>query len=214
MEDPIEYEISGVAQCEVDSADKVSFSKALRSILRHDPDVVMIGEIRDQETASIAIKAALTGHLVLGTLHTNSSAATVTRLIDMGVEPYLVAATLRLAVAQRLVRRICNFCRVPRFLTVREALALGRPELTGSPVYDACGCLYCLGKGYAGRVGLYELMPMKSEWSRSIASSTGESELLALMAQDGIPFLLDDAIAKMLAGETTVGEVMQIASSW
>ncbi len=214
VEDPIEYEINGVAQCEVDGADKVNFSKALRSILRHDPDVVMIGEIRDQDTASVAIKAALTGHLVLGTLHTNSSAATVTRLIDMGVEPYLVAATLRLVVAQRLVRRLCPHCRVNRPLTLRESLALRRPALAGVTVYEPCGCLYCLGKGFSGRVGLYELLPLKSEWSRGIASSEGEAELVEKMAADGISFLLDDAVAKMLAGETSVGEAMQIASSW
>ncbi len=214
VEDPIEYEINGVAQCEVDSVDKVSFSKALRSILRHDPDVVMIGEIRDQETANIAIKAALTGHLVLGTLHTNSSAATVTRLIDMGVEPYLVAATLRLAVAQRLIRRLCPHCRVGRFLTVREAMALRRPDLAGKTVYDACGCLYCQGKGYGGRIGLYELLTMKSEWARGIAAREGESELIEKMATDGVLFLLDDAVDKMLDGITTVSEVMQIASSW
>jgi type IV pilus assembly protein PilB len=214
VEDPIEYEIGGVAQCEVDSAEKVSFSKALRSILRHDPDVVMIGEIRDQETASIAMKAALTGHLVLGTLHTNSSAATVTRLIDMGIEPYLVAATLRLVVAQRLIRRLCPYCRVPRFLTVREALALRRPELAGHTVYEATGCIYCLGKGYAGRVGLYELLSMTSEWSRAIADNEGEQGLIVRMSEDGVPFLLDDAISKMLAGTTPYGEAMQIASSW
>jgi general secretion pathway protein E len=214
VEDPIEYEISGVAQCEVDDADKVNFSKALRSILRHDPDVVMIGEIRDQETANIAIKAALTGHLVLGTLHTNSSAATVPRLIDMGIEPYLVAATLGLAVAQRLVRRLCKHCRIPRFLTVRESLGLQRPELAGKTVYESCGCIYCLDKGYGGRVGLYELLPMKSEWSRGIASGLGEAGLAELMAGDGIPLLLDDAIGKMLDGEIPVSEVMQIASAW
>jgi type II secretory ATPase GspE/PulE/Tfp pilus assembly ATPase PilB-like protein len=117
IEDPIEYDIAGVAQVEVDSADKVSFAKALRSVLRHDPDVVMIGEIRDGETADIAIKSALTGHLVFSTLHTNSAASAVTRLIDMGVARYLVAATLRLVVAQRLVRRACSHCRQPRELT-------------------------------------------------------------------------------------------------
>ena len=142
IEDPIEYGISGVAQVEVDTADKVTFGKALRSVLRHDPDVVMIGEIRDAETADVAIKAALTGHLVFSTLHTNSAPSVVTRLVDMGVERYLIAATLRLAVAQRLVRRLCARCRRERELLPSEAAALGNPAAAGAAVYEPAGCLY------------------------------------------------------------------------
>ncbi|MBM4200315.1 MAG: type II/IV secretion system protein [Gammaproteobacteria bacterium] len=216
VEDPIEYEIDGIAQTEVDTAEKVTFAKALRSMLRHDPDVVMVGEIRDGETADIAIKAALTGHMVLGTLHTNSAAATVTRLLDMGVAPYLVAATLRLIVAQRLVRRLCKHCRIPRALTEREAELLTRPDLAGTTVYEGQGCIYCAGKGYAGRIGLYEMLPLRSEWSRIVAQghSDCESELQALMRKDGLQFLLDDGIAKLLAGQTSMSEVMEIALSW
>ena len=215
IEDPIEYEIEGVAQCEVDpTSNKVDFAKALRSILRHDPDVVMLGEIRDRETANIAIKAALTGHMVLGTLHTNSAAATVTRLIDMGVEPYLVAAALRLAVAQRLVRRLCRHCRIPRPLTELEAIALNRAELVGSQVYDPTGCVYCANKGYTGRVGLYELLELNSDWARGIAEGGGEAELVGKMRETGVYSLLDDAVNKMIAGDTSYSEVMQIASSW
>jgi type IV pilus assembly protein PilB len=214
VEDPIEYEIDGVAQCEVDNAEKVTFAKALRSILRHDPDVVMIGEIRDEETADIAMKAALTGHLVLGTLHTNSAPAAITRLFDMGVQPYLVAASLRLAVAQRLFRRLCPYCRVPRALSMREAAALGRPELAGQRIFEPGGCVYCAGRGYAGRVGIYEMLSMRAEWARDIAAGRGESEIIAHMRQDGIPFLLDDALAKLLEGNAEIGEVLQIAASW
>ena len=214
IEDPIEYEIDGVAQCEVDSADKVSFSKALRSILRHDPDVVMIGEIRDKETADIAIKAALTGHMVLGTLHTNSAAATVTRLTDMGVESYLVAAALRLAVAQRLLRRLCTHCRIPRPLLELEAISINRPELAGSVIHDPAGCIYCGGKGYAGRIGLYEVLELREDWARAVAEGEGESELVLKMRASGIKSLLDDAIDKLLGGVTSVYEVVQIASSW
>ena len=134
VEDPIEYEIKGVAQVEVDAADKVTFVKALRSVLRHDPDVVMIGEIRDAETADVAIKASLTGHLVFSTLHTNSAASVITRLADMGVDRFLIAATLRLAVAQRLVRQLCPRCRKPRELTVAEAVG---PQSAGNR--RACG---------------------------------------------------------------------------
>jgi len=214
IEDPIEYAIDGVAQCEVDNADKVSFAKALRSILRHDPDVVMIGEIRDGETANIAIKAALTGHLVLGTLHTNSAAASITRLLDMGVEPYLVAGTLRLAIAQRLSRRLCRYCRLPRPLTEAEAMALSRPDLAGCTVYEPHGCLYCAGRGYAGRTGLYELLEMNSAWAREIAEGAGESRLLENMRQAGAPFLEDDAVAKLLDGALSVDDALQIVTSW
>ena len=153
IEDPIEYAISGVAQVEVDSADKVSFHKALRSVLRHDPDVVMIGEIRDGETADIAIKSSLTGHMVLSTLHTNSAASALTRLADMGLARYLIAATMRLVVAQRLVRRLCARCRKPRELTECEAIALGNPQAAGTTVYDPAGCMYCADRGFVGRLG-------------------------------------------------------------
>ena len=214
IEDPIEYEIGGVAQCEVDDGNRLSFAKALRSILRHDPDVVMIGEIRDKETADIAIKAALTGHMVLGTLHTNSAAATVTRLLDMGVEPYLVAAALRLAIAQRLLRRLCKHCRIPRPLTEIEALIIHRPDLTNQIIYDACGCIYCGNKGYAGRIGLYEMLELNEDWARGITQGEGESQLVLKMREAGVKSLVDDAVGKMLTGDTSVSEVITIASSW
>ncbi|WP_245395035.1 GspE/PulE family protein [methane-oxidizing endosymbiont of Gigantopelta aegis] len=215
VEDPIEYEIAGAAQCEIDAnSDKVTFNSALRSILRHDPDVVMIGEIRDKETAEIAIKAALTGHMVLSTLHTNSAAATVTRLIDMGVEPYLVAAALRLSVAQRLLRRLCHVCPIPRPLTEKEAIAIDRLDLVGQTIYDPAGCIYCGNKGYNGRIGLYELLELKTEWARMVAEGESESELVAKMRADGVKSLLEDAIDKMIAGKTSFDEVMLVASSW
>ena len=214
IEDPIEYAIDGVAQCEVDSADKVSFAKALRSILRHDPDVVMIGEIRDRETAEIAMKAALTGHLVLSTLHTNSSAATVSRLLDIGLEPYLVAGTLRLAISQRLTRKLCPHCRIPRALTEEEAIALNQPELVGKVVYESNGCVYCAGRGYNGRIGLYELLEMNAAWSREIAEGAGESQLQENMRESGVRFLEDDALAKLFDGIISFHDALQIVSSW
>ncbi|MCK4840817.1 MAG: Flp pilus assembly complex ATPase component TadA [Methylococcales bacterium] len=215
VEDPIEYEINGVAQCEIDPAsDKLDFAKALRSILRHDPDVVMLGEIRDKETADIAIKAALTGHMVLGTLHTNSAAATVTRLIDMGVQPYLIAAALRLAVAQRLLRRLCTHCRISRPLTEQEAISIFHPELTGTQVYDPTGCVYCGDKGYAGRIGLYEILELNESWARDVADEKGEAVLTDNMRKSGVHSLLDDAIEKLVSGQTSFSEVLQIASSW
>ena len=215
VEDPIEYEIDGVAQCEIDPAsEKLDFAKALRSILRHDPDVVMLGEIRDKETADIAIKAALTGHMVLGTLHTNSAAATVTRLIDMGVQPYLIAAALRLAIAQRLLRRLCTHCRIPRPLTEQEAISIFHPELVGTQVYDPTGCVYCGDKGYAGRIGLYELLELNESWARDVADEKGEAVLTDNMRKAGVHSLLDDAIEKLVSGQTSFNEVLQIASSW
>jgi len=215
VEDPIEYEIAGAAQCEIDSnSDKVSFNSALRSILRHDPDVVMVGEIRDKETADIAIKAALTGHMVLSTLHTNSAVATITRLVDMGVAPYLVAAALRVVIAQRLLRRLCEHCRISRPLSELEAITIQRPDLSGTMIYEPSGCVYCGNKGYKGRIGLYELLELRTEWAKAVSEGAGESELLAMMEADGIQSLLDDGVEKLLAGDTSYSEILQIASSW
>jgi type IV pilus assembly protein PilB len=214
VEDPIEYEIRGVGQVEVDAADKVSFTKALRSVLRQDPDVVMIGEIRDQETADIAVKAALTGHLVFSTLHTNSAASVVTRLVDMGLERFLVAATLRLAVAQRLVRQLCPRCRSARPLTVPEAAALAHPELAGKTAYDPAGCVYCGGKGFIGRLGLFELLPLDEEWSRMIADGADESALIRRMRELKVPTLQEDGIAKLLSGWTCPRDVIAAVTAW
>ena len=187
IEDPIEYAISGVAQVEVDSADKVSFHKALRSVLRHDPDVVMIGEIRDGETADIAIKSSLTGHLVFSTLHTNSAASALTRLADMGLARYLIAATMRLVVAQRLVRRLCARCRRARPLAESEAVALGNPQAAGTTVYDPAGCLYCADRGFVGRLGLFELLPVDEPLSRSIAAGADEGEIVRQLRAETFP---------------------------
>jgi type II secretory ATPase GspE/PulE/Tfp pilus assembly ATPase PilB-like protein len=214
VEDPIEYEIRGVAQVEVDTADKVTFVKALRSVLRHDPDVVMIGEIRDGETADVAIKASLTGHLVFSTLHTNSAVSVITRLADMGVDRFLIAATLRLAVAQRLVRQLCPRCRKPRELTVSEAAALNQPALAGQKVFDPGGCIYCAGRGFVGRVGLFELLPLDENWSRRIAEGAEEAELIQRMHASKVATLLEDGIAKLLVGTTSVREVLGAVSIW
>jgi general secretion pathway protein E len=214
VEDPIEYEIRGVAQVEVDSADKVTFVKALRSVLRHDPDVVMIGEIRDGETADVAIKASLTGHLVFSTLHTNSAVSVITRLADMGVDRFLIAATLRLAVAQRLVRQLCPRCRKPRELTVSEAAALNQPALAGQKVFDPGGCIYCAGRGFVGRVGLFELLPLDENWSRRIAEGAEEAELIQRMHASKVATLLEDGIAKLILGTTSVREVLGAVSIW
>jgi type IV pilus assembly protein PilB len=212
VEDPIEYEIKGVAQAEIDAADKVTFLKALRSVLRHDPDVVMIGEIRDAETADVAIKASLTGHLVFSTLHTNSAVGVITRLADMGVERFLIGATLRLAVAQRLVRTLCPRCRQPRPLTASEAAVLSHASLAGRTIYEPRGCVYCGGRGYLGRVGLYELLPLDADWAARIARGAEEAELVQRVHEQKVATLLDDGVEKLLAGTTSLREVMRVRS--
>lgn len=214
IEDPIEYDIGGVTQVEIDTADKVSFAKALRSVLRHDPDVVMIGEIRDHESADIATKASLTGHLVFSTLHTNSATGVVTRLCDMGVERFLIAATLRLAMAQRLVRRLCPQCRVPRELTEIEARGLGRPEEVGRTVYEPGGCVLCGERGYIGRMGIFELIGFDEDWSSLVASGAEEGELVQMVRQRGSRTMIDDAFDKLFAGVTSVDEVMRTVTVW
>ena len=214
VEDPIEYEIPEVAQVAVDSADKVSFSKALRSILRHDPDVIMIGEIRDGETADIAIKSSLTGHVVLSTLHTNSAASAVTRLNDMGVATYLAGATLRLVVAQRLVRRLCPHCRVPVTLTQAEAIGLGDKEATGKTAYQPGGCLFCAGRGLIGRLGLFEMLSVNEELSRAVSTGVDESRLVQMARDAGCKRLVDDALEKVLRGETTAREALSAVTVW
>jgi len=210
VEDPIEYEIPGVGQAEVDSADKVNFAKALRSLLRHDPDVVMIGEIRDSESLDAAVKAALTGHLVLSTLHTNDAVSAVTRLEDMGLAPHLAAATLRLSAAQRLVRALCPHCREAVPLTGLEAAGLGEPALVGQNAYRPRGCIHCAGRGYLGRVGLFELFQPDAECASNIATGIHETELQVLARSKGMRTLADDARAKCLAGITTVAETFRV----
>lgn len=212
VEDPVEYEIPGIAQVEVDSADKVSFSKALRSLLRHDPDVLIIGEIRDAESLDIAVKASLTGHLVFSTLHTNSAVSVITRLLDMGLPAHLAAATLRLSLAQRLVRRLCARCRKPVPLSAAHATALGMPDAAGSTVYEPQGCLYCAGRGFTGRMGLFELAEMTPELAGLITSGAPEHQLAGSLAQSGFRTLLADGAEKILTGQTSVAEVLAAAA--
>jgi type IV pilus assembly protein PilB len=193
VQEPVEVDFPGISQVEVDAGRKVSFATALRSIMRHDPDVIMIGEIRDLETAGIAVKAALTGHLVLATLHTNDAASTVTRLVDMGVERYLLASTLRLVLAQRLVRRLCPHCRAPQPLDVDTAQVLRRPDLVGSRVFAPVGCVACAGVGHRGRTGLFELLPVDAALAAAIRCAR----------------LRDDAVHKLQRGDTGCVQVVE-----
>ena len=213
VEDPVEYDIVGVAQIEVDSADKVSFDTVLRNILRSDPDVIMIGEIRDATSADVAIKAALTGHLVFSSIHTNSASGVITRLIDMGLEPFQVAATVRLCIAQRLARKLCPECRKPRRLTAAEAGAVGRPDAANATVYEPKGCPKCNGRGYKGRVGLFELLPIDEDLARKIVETGNEGDISRLAREKKIPGLRDDAAAKLLGGMTSFDEIIAV-SAW
>ncbi|MEM6884941.1 MAG: GspE/PulE family protein [Verrucomicrobiota bacterium] len=214
VEDPIEYEIQGVTQTEVDAKrEKVSFASSLRSILRHDPDVVMLGEIRDRETAELAVRASLTGHLVLSTLHTNTASGAITRLSDLGVDNFLIASVLRLVAAQRLVRQLCPQCCQDAVITAEEALALQNPALEGYPCKKPSRCIYCAGRGFIGRTGLFELLPIGPEQADVISGDQGtksiENALQQTTGQQGHLSLLGNGIDKILTGETTVDEVLK-----
>ncbi|MEM9940593.1 MAG: GspE/PulE family protein [Planctomycetota bacterium] len=214
IEDPVEYVIDGISQVEVDTNDKVSFHKALRSALRHDPDVLMIGEIRDEETAETAIRAALTGHLVLTTLHANSAAGAVTRLADMGIKPFLTGAVARIFAAQRLVRKLCQRCRKSRLIQEKEILLLGHPELEGKTVFDPEGCKYCAGTGFMGRVGLFEFIPFDREIAEMVSHRADETQIRKHLAQNNYPDLLADCITKVLTGQTSVDQVSNVISPY
>lgn len=207
VEDPIEYEIDGVSQAEIDSADKVTFTKVLRSLLRHDPDVIMIGEIRDTESMDVAVKASLTGHLVLSTLHTNTAVGAVTRLSDMGLAPHLIAATLRMSIAQRLVRRLCPECRRPASLTELESRLLCCPDAVGSTAFVPEGCLSCAGRGYLGRVALFELFAPDATAASMIARNVEEHELLEYLESQGYQNLYHDALCKIADGTVAAADV-------
>jgi type II secretory ATPase GspE/PulE/Tfp pilus assembly ATPase PilB-like protein len=213
VEEPVEFDIVGVSQIEVDTADKVRFDTVLRNILRSDPDVIMIGEIRDFDSADVAIKAALTGHLVFSSIHTNSAAGVVTRLIDMGLEPFQVAATVRLCIAQRLARRLCTHCRRPRVLSAAEAAAVGRPEAAGATVYEPGSCEMCNRRGYRGRIGLFELLPIDEDIARRIVDGANEADISRHARNKKIAGLRDDAASKLLAGLTSFDEIVAV-SAW
>jgi general secretion pathway protein E len=210
VEDPIEYQLAGISQIQVQPRIGLTFAHALRSILRQDPDVIMVGEIRDLETAQMAIQASLTGHLVLSTLHTNGAAASLTRLIDMGVDDYLLASTLTGVLAQRLVRRLCERCAVPDEAPpplVRERM--GRTGDLGG-LRRKVGCAACRHTGYQGRTTISELLVMSEALRRKVLERKSESAIEAAAIGEGMVAMLDDGLAKALAGETTVEEVLRV----
>ncbi|HMO49500.1 MAG TPA: ATPase, T2SS/T4P/T4SS family [Kiritimatiellia bacterium] len=212
IEDPIEYEMAGVNQINVKSEIGMTFAVGLRHILRQDPDVIMVGEIRDKETAEIAIRAALTGHLVFSTLHTNDAAGAVTRLIDMGIEPFLVASSVEGLVAQRLVRRLCPACKKPRTVDTTFLQSVGFPveRLSEGTIYEPAGCEDCRGTGFRGRTGVYELIVITDVLRPLIVARASSNEIKAMALREGMHTLRDDGWNKVLAGVTTIEEVLRV----
>jgi len=211
IEDPVEYQMNGINQIQVSEKTGLTFARGLRSILRHDPDIILVGEIRDAETAHIAVQASLTGHLVFSTLHTNDAPSALTRLVDMGVEPYLVASSLEGILAQRLVRLLCPHCRRPMTETERaEAEGVSSVAATG-PVYAAVGCSECRNTGYLGRHAVFELLPMTEDIATMVAASSPLGKIRAAAAEQGWRPLFEDGMRLVTKGVTTLEEVLRVS---
>jgi general secretion pathway protein E len=209
VEDPVEYHLDGVSQTNVNSKVDMSFARGLRAILRQDPDVVMVGEIRDLETAEIAVQASLTGHLVLSTLHTNSAVGAVTRLRDMGVEPFLLSSSLLGVLAQRLVRLLCEHCKEPYTANEVDCERFGFDKSNPPTLYKAGSCPKCNYQGYRGRTGIYELIEIDASLRDMIHDGSGE-HVIEAHARKATPSIRQDGIRRVLLGETTVDEVIRV----
>jgi general secretion pathway protein E/type IV pilus assembly protein PilB len=212
-EDPIEYQLDGIQQIQVHTKVGLTFAASLRSILRHDPDVVLVGEIRDLETAENAIQASLTGHLVFSTLHTNDSAGAFMRLVDMGVEPFLVASTVEGVMAQRLVRTLCRECRTlyrPHADQLPDDFPLEELQRQGGELYTARGCAACRGSGYRGRRGLYELLIVNDEVRALAGQRAAAPDIRKAAIRGGLRSLRQDGWHRVLSGETTMDEVLRV----
>ena len=210
VEDPVEANIDGINQVQVNNKADMTFANALRSILRQDPDIIMIGEIRDSETADIAVKAAITGHLVVSTLHTNSTASTVTRLIDMGVEPYLISDSVVGIIAQRLVRRLCT-CKEEKHATEEEKMEMGVPQDKECIIYQPVGCSKCGGSGYMGRIGIYEIIPITTKLKHVITKGGDADEIKQVAVEEGMSSLKASAAYYVKEGITSFNEMMKVA---
>jgi type IV pilus assembly protein PilB len=210
-EDPIEYNFMGINQVQMHEEIGLTFASALRSFLRQDPDIIMVGEIRDFETAQIGIQSALTGHLVLSTVHTNDAPGTITRLIDMGIEPFLISSAVILILAQRLIRRVCMDCRESVKPHPQLLIDLGVPpeEVKSFTVYKGKGCTICNNTGYKGRLGLYEVMPMKEEVKELVLARASASEIKKEAIRLGMKTLRQSGISKIKDGSTTIEEVLR-----
>ncbi len=212
VEDPVEANIDGVNQVQVNPKAELTFASALRSILRQDPDIIMIGEIRDEETAAIAVQASITGHLVLSTLHTNDAPGTMTRLLDMGVESYLLADAMRGVIAQRLVRKLCPHCKVSRPARDDELEMMNLDRHTMVDIFEPKGCVLCNDTGYHGRTGIYEIMPVKAEMREAIARRASTNELRKIAIEQGMRPLNKEAVRLVLEGETSFAEMIRVTS--
>jgi general secretion pathway protein E len=210
LEDPIEYQLEGISQTQVSDKKGMTFASGLRSVLRQDPDVIMVGEIRDRETATMAIQSSLTGHLVFSTLHTNDAASAVTRLLDLGIEPYLVASSVVGVMAQRLVRRICDQCAAPFTPGEAELAWLGVGAAAAGGMRKGKGCSACRGTGYRGRVGTFELLTMDERVRKLIQNRATAAEIKEAGVVQGMRTLRDDGVEKVLAGVTTTSEVERV----
>ncbi|MCH5271241.1 MAG: Flp pilus assembly complex ATPase component TadA [Lachnospiraceae bacterium] len=211
VEDPVEANIDGINQVQTNNKANLTFASALRSILRQDPDIIMIGEIRDIETASIAVQASITGHLVVSTLHTNSSASTITRLADMGLEPYLIADSIVGVIAQRLVRRLCPNCKKPRLADEEEKEILGCKPEESVEIYEPCGCPQCDNMGYKGRIGVYEILEMTQPLRHIISKGGNAEEIKEQAIKEGMHTLRMSASEYVLSGITSYSEMMKVS---
>jgi len=212
IEDPVEYEIEGIKQIHVNPTAGLTFASGLRSMVRSDPDTLMVGEIRDSETAQIAMEAALTGHLVLSTLHANQASLAAARLVDMGVEPFLIASAMECIVAQRLARRLCDACKRPAKLGEAEMRLLGTPQ-AGAEIYEPAGCVTCNGTGFAGRIGLYEVLVLTDDIRSMMLGKASHSQIEEAAMAAGMHRLRDDGFEKVRQGVTSLAEILRVLGS-
>ena len=213
IEDPIEYSMAGITQVQVNHSVGIDFANGLRSILRQDPNIIMVGEIRDTEAANIAVNAALTGQLLLSTLHTNNASTTLPRLIDMGVEPFLIASTVDIAIGQRLIRKLCTTCREVKSFTPIEFAALQRSLSMVTPTdkfYYGKGCPECDGTGYKGRMAIYEVLQVSPKVREAISARANSDEIENIAIAEGMTTMLQDGIAKAKAGLTSIEEILRV----
>lgn len=213
LEDPVEYNIPGANQCQINEKTGMTFAAGLRSILRQDPDVISVGEIRDGETASIAVRAAITGHLVISTLHTNDAVSTISRLVDIGVEPYMISSALRGVVSQRLVRKICPQCRKAYTPTEEEKRMVGIAENEDVTFYKGEGCQECGRTGYRGRRGVFEILTLDAALRREVANNASSEELTKTALENGFVTMKDNCCRLVLEGVTTVAEAAKAINS-
>jgi type IV pilus assembly protein PilB len=213
IEDPVEYQLPGITQVQVNNKAGLGFANGLRSMMRADPDVIMVGEIRDRETAQIAVEAALTGHLVLSTLHTNDAPTAVTRLTEMGIEPFLLASAVECVVAQRLARTLCSSCKRRTILSAEQLRAHGFGAKLDVEAYEAVGCQRCSGAGYKGRIGMFEVMPFTEEIRTLVVERASADRIAEVAEREGMRRLRDDGLEKVHQGLTSIAEVARVIGS-